>query len=241
MLQWMNDWLREIIVIIMLAVFIDLLLPNDKMQRYVKVVLSLFILMAILSPIVSLLKADLSFDGWRDEWADSGSDVGHYRSLDDVLLAGEQFRKLQERHTLSAIEAHVAAQIKNDLQRELPGYEYGVMVVTRIDEEQVVIDQVRIDVMEEKADAIGQTMRPIETVVINIEIDHINEEHVLSEDKAQANAWQNEHRSQIHHLLNQHWQVAANQTIIHYAEDISGLHGGEVKQWANGYKSLSNG
>ena len=47
-------WLKQIIVVVLLATFIDLLLPNRTMQRYVKLVVSLFILMTILTPVMQL-------------------------------------------------------------------------------------------------------------------------------------------------------------------------------------------
>lgn len=55
---WLSSWLRELIMIVLLATFVDMLLPNRSMERYVKLVLSLLILLTLLSPITKLLKSD---------------------------------------------------------------------------------------------------------------------------------------------------------------------------------------
>lgn len=57
-MSWLGDWLREIILVVLLASFVELLLPSKSMERYARLVLSLLILLTMLSPIVSLLKGD---------------------------------------------------------------------------------------------------------------------------------------------------------------------------------------
>lgn len=58
MIAWLSDWLRDIIAVILLAAFVELLLPNKSMQRYTRLVLGLFILITILSPILKLINHD---------------------------------------------------------------------------------------------------------------------------------------------------------------------------------------
>lgn len=41
-MDWLAGWLKTVIMVIMLATFVDLLLPSNTMQRYVKTVLSLY-------------------------------------------------------------------------------------------------------------------------------------------------------------------------------------------------------
>lgn len=60
MIGWLSDWLRNIIAVILLAMLVELLLPNKAMQRYARLVVGLFILLTILSPILKLLQTDMS-------------------------------------------------------------------------------------------------------------------------------------------------------------------------------------
>ncbi|SFJ31313.1 stage III sporulation protein AF [Thermoflavimicrobium dichotomicum] len=57
-MEWISDWLKQIILLVLIATFFDLILPNHSMDRYVKLVMGLLIIMAILSPIFQLLKND---------------------------------------------------------------------------------------------------------------------------------------------------------------------------------------
>ncbi|MFD0958707.1 stage III sporulation protein AF [Paenibacillus chungangensis] len=60
MVTWLSDWLRDIIAVILLAVLVELLLPGKAMLRYARLVIGLFILLTILSPVLSLLQDDVS-------------------------------------------------------------------------------------------------------------------------------------------------------------------------------------
>lgn len=64
----LGAWLKQIIMIVLLAVFTDLLLPTKATQKYVRTVLGLAIIAAMLQPIVPLMKKD-----WADEVAASVS------------------------------------------------------------------------------------------------------------------------------------------------------------------------
>lgn len=226
MLQWLNDWIREIILIIMLAVFIDLLLPSNKMQRYVKVVLSLFILMTILTPIVSLFNKDWNFGGW-DEALFEPVEHYAYRPLDEVLDAGEQLRRQHNMQAGQLIETRLAVLMKQDLDAALPGMIQAVEVETEMHENEVGIKSVQVIVAKEE-----RFIEPVQSVVINIEIDHINEEHVLKDYDGQASTFKNEHDEHILRILEQRWHVSSEQLIITHADDMMSSER-EVSSWAS--------
>lgn len=54
MMEWLKEWLQNIIVIVLLATFADLLLPNSNLQKYSKMVLGLLIVFTILTPILTV-------------------------------------------------------------------------------------------------------------------------------------------------------------------------------------------
>lgn len=222
MLQWLSEWIREIILIILLAVFIDLLLPSNKMQRYVKVVLSLFILMTILTPIVSILNKDMAFDEWQDAIFEPSTNEA-YLPLNDVLEAGEQLRQQHEGQTLQIVEARLADMMMRDLEAILPGQIQSVTVESVVNDNEVQINKVQVMVMKEK-----QFIEPVQSVVINIEIDHINEEHVFND--GQASLTNDEHEMSIFRILEQRWHVPANQVVISHVDERLER---EVSSWAS--------
>ena len=71
MIDWLAGWLREIVLVVLFAVVADMLLPTNALQRYIKVVISLFILLTILSPVLTLLRSDFNFtevDAQLNRW-----------------------------------------------------------------------------------------------------------------------------------------------------------------------------
>lgn len=83
MIGWLSDWLRDIIAVILLAVLVELLLPNKAMQRYARLVIGLFILLTILSPILKLLQEDMS------DKLDAGMEIWNEQSMKrDIKMPG---------------------------------------------------------------------------------------------------------------------------------------------------------
>ncbi|MBP2653000.1 MAG: Stage sporulation protein [Firmicutes bacterium] len=52
-------WVKTLIMVILFASFLELLLPNSSMQRFVRVIMGLLIMLAILNPIIDLFRSNL--------------------------------------------------------------------------------------------------------------------------------------------------------------------------------------
>ncbi|NEZ41613.1 stage III sporulation protein AF [Paenibacillus alvei] len=118
-MSWLSQWMKEIIMIIMLATFIDLLLPNRSMQRYVKLMLSLIILLTLLSPVLKLFDAKLA-DQLASEWSSSLSssliaERDQTASITEIRRKGEQLAREQEASALRLAESEIGNQMKEQL------------------------------------------------------------------------------------------------------------------------------
>ncbi|WP_458415434.1 stage III sporulation protein AF [Schinkia sp. CFF1] len=58
-MQFLTTWVTNIILFVLLAIIIDLLLPNSNMQRYTKMVIGLLLIVIILNPILKIFNTDL--------------------------------------------------------------------------------------------------------------------------------------------------------------------------------------
>jgi stage III sporulation protein AF len=58
-LGFLTEWITNIIVLVLLAGVIELLLPGNQFQNYIKMVIGLLILLAMLSPLFKLLNSDM--------------------------------------------------------------------------------------------------------------------------------------------------------------------------------------
>lgn len=59
-MSFLTEWITNIIIFILLAVIIDLLLPNSSMQKYAKMVISLLLIIVIINPIFKLFSTDMN-------------------------------------------------------------------------------------------------------------------------------------------------------------------------------------
>lgn len=56
MVAMITNWVKYIIFIVLFAYFLELLLPNNSMQRFVRVIMGLFIMLAILNPVIDIVQ-----------------------------------------------------------------------------------------------------------------------------------------------------------------------------------------
>ena len=54
-----TGWVKYIIFVVLFASFLELLLPSSSMQRFVRVIMGLFIMLAIMNPIISIVQNHL--------------------------------------------------------------------------------------------------------------------------------------------------------------------------------------
>lgn len=55
MVSVISAWLKEIIMIILFAAFLEMLLPTNSLQRFIRVIMGLLIMLAVLNPILNFL------------------------------------------------------------------------------------------------------------------------------------------------------------------------------------------
>lgn len=56
-----NDWIKNILVIIVISILFELLLPSSSLKKYIEMVLGLFIVVTLLNPIVNIFERDFTF------------------------------------------------------------------------------------------------------------------------------------------------------------------------------------
>lgn len=116
-MAWLGGWLREIVIIVLLAAFVDLLLPSRSMERYVRLVLSLLILLTLLSPVVSLLKGDAAAElsaaiglGGPEKTADE--------ELAKIMAEGQRIEASRQAESLELVAMEAAKQMKAQIRTE---------------------------------------------------------------------------------------------------------------------------
>lgn len=86
MINFFSGWAKQIIIAVIITTIIEMLLPDNKNKKYIKIVMGIYILFSIISPIinkkelVSLEKVDL--EGYT---ADTNVQAVNQESMDERL------------------------------------------------------------------------------------------------------------------------------------------------------------
>lgn len=62
MISAVSQWIRQIVMVVMFAAFVDFLIPEHNFLRYVKVFLGLLVMITIINPLIPLFHNGLTFD-----------------------------------------------------------------------------------------------------------------------------------------------------------------------------------
>lgn len=116
LMDGLSGWLRQIIAVLLLASIIDLLLPNRTMQRYVRLVAGLFVLLTVATPALSWMKGDFA-----NKLADGIDTVvkspqGAPDQLAMIEAEGERLRGKQSQQAANLVSARLAAAIRTDVE-----------------------------------------------------------------------------------------------------------------------------
>ncbi|MDN4078435.1 stage III sporulation protein AF [Paenibacillus polymyxa] len=117
-MTWLGGWLKELVLIVLLASFVDMILPSRSMERYVKLVLSLLVLLTLLSPIVRLLSSSPSEVLGRALDLQRQAETGNREpTLEEILAKGKQLKQQQEQSSMQWAGKEVAKEMKGQLEQ----------------------------------------------------------------------------------------------------------------------------
>ncbi|MDE5412252.1 stage III sporulation protein AF [Alkalihalobacterium chitinilyticum] len=138
-MSFLTDWLTNIIIFILLATILELLLPNSSMQRYVKMVVGLLLLVIILNPLLSIFSKDIN------DILPNFSNNEHIseKSLENSI----EKKKIEiERGQRAYISEQMAVPMKRQVEEELVA-KFDV----EVDSVQITLDEFAFDTTDEDA------------------------------------------------------------------------------------------
>jgi stage III sporulation protein AF len=118
-LETLNAWIKHIILLILFATFLELLIPNNDYKKFIKVIMGLLVLLAVLQPILEIV--DHSWDG-MEAAAVTGSKIGETKT--EIANNGSNFRNERDRVALEQYKKELTKQV-----RVLTGSIDGIMEV----------------------------------------------------------------------------------------------------------------
>lgn len=239
-MEWLGSWLKSIVLVILLATFVDILLPSQTMQRYVKTVLSLFILLTLLSPLLSIFQKQTSLEQLLSDamFAKSGAlfassqaqgDAERMQSIGSIQQQADQLKTAQEQQSQRLMQQQIEGLMKKGIEQAGSGSVkvQSVKVETGKDSKgQVQIVQVHVQVAPGATESKGENdsgrepMKPvnIEPVTIGIGQQSKPAAKEAPDSDGQPGGYEQE-RTQIRMSLSKEWQIPMDRIVVDVAGD----------------------
>lgn len=178
MIEFLSSWAQGIIVAVIIATLIEMILPNGSSKKYVKVVIGMYILFTIVSPIIKKV-------GGKDINLNT-IDIEKYEqqiSKSDNTIS----RKFEDNNTRSIKDIYVS-NLKADISAKLKekGYEIDTSDIQIKDDENYTIEKITLKLikMEQKQGKNNEIV--INTVEIGNTISQKDSKTLSDDDKQEV-------------------------------------------------------
>jgi stage III sporulation protein AF len=101
--------IRNVVIIVLLTTFLDMILPSSNLQRFVKVIMGLFVVVTLLNPLINLFTKDRNFEVLAWQQAENGAGFKSVQSKTETLQEVNQqlFLENYEKQLAGQMEALV--------------------------------------------------------------------------------------------------------------------------------------
>ena len=195
MLEWFRSWATGIVIAVIIATIIEMILPNSTSKKYIKIIIGIFIVYTIISPVIGSFK---------------GEDLNNYIKVENYIQSNSNALKTNEvsHNAQSSIKKIYAQNLQNDLKTKLKekGYISNNINISISNDDKYNIERIDIKV-DEKVTNSNQDEKQVKTIVDNIKAIKIK----VKKDDSQNNAIITENdKNEIKEYIKQIYQIDLN-------------------------------
>lgn len=195
MLEWFRSWATGIVIAVIIATIIEMILPNSTSKKYIKIIIGIFIVYTIISPVIGSFK---------------GEDLNNYIKVENYIQSNSNALKTNEvsDNAQSSIKKIYSQNLQNDLKTKLKekGYISNNINISISNDDKYNIERIDITV-DEKVTNSNQDEKQVKTIVDNIKAIKIK----VKKDDSQNNAIITENdKNEIKEYIKQIYQIDLN-------------------------------
>ena len=195
MLEWFKSWATGIVIAVIIATIIEMILPNSTSKKYIKIIIGIFIVYTIISPVIGSFK---------------GEDLNNYIKVENYIQSNSNALKTNEvsDNAQSSIKKIYSQNLQNDLKTKLKekGYISNNINISISNDDKYNIERIDIKV-DEKVTNSNQDEKQVKTIVDNIKAIKIK----VKKDDSQNNAIITENdKNEIKEYIKQIHQIDLN-------------------------------
>lgn len=162
-MEWVSGWIQGIIIAVIISTIIEMILPEGNSKKYIKVVIGVYILFSIVSPVISKL---------------TGSDfrVSDIFDLDEYIETSKNSSSLQNQlaeQNESQIKEIYLSSLKSDISEKIEnkGYTVNSMEIEVENDEQYTLKKIGLQISKSSTD----TSANVETNNTNQTVEIVDE------------------------------------------------------------------
>lgn len=161
-MEWMSGWIQGIIIAVIISTIIEMILPEGTSKKYIKVVIGVYILFSIVSPVISKV-------------------TGNEFRVSDILDLEKYMEKSKESSNMQnqitsqnqgQIKEIYLSSIKSDIKQKIEnkGYQVQSLDLKVENDEQYTLKELRLQVSKEAVETNSQsTNRNTNQIVENVQ------------------------------------------------------------------------
>lgn len=164
-MEFIREWITNIILFILLATVLDMLLPNSSMQKYTKMITGLLLIAIILTPVFKIISQDFEAAFASIQNFEKTSDKGMGNLIE---MNKKEIQASQEAYILETM----AVQLEKDADKELME-QYGLQItnieisINQNDRLAFPDNLKKVIVSVEEPDMKAEAIKAVETVKIS--------------------------------------------------------------------------
>lgn len=209
-MQFLTEWVTNIILFVLLATVIDMLLPNSSFQKYTKMVTGLLLIAIILTPVLKLISKDFETTLASIPIFESSGE----KNMENLIeLKKKEIQASQRAYILETM----AVQLKKDTEEELME-QYG-LEIANID---LMVDEKSNQTFPENLQKVIVQLKPSENEAKVVEVVQTVEINTGTPPPSKRLTAQSE---EITSLLAEKWNVTENSIEVLIEGEVTNRNG----------------
>ncbi|AFS78387.1 stage III sporulation protein AF [Gottschalkia acidurici 9a] len=141
MVEFLKGWMTNLVTFIVIITFLEMILPNGNMRRFVNMIIGILLILVIINPFISLLKSNIDIE---KEVFMNISEQNTYKPKED-----KEFKNIQDKQIVDMYKNQIEKEVRNSL----------------INKTQYVLEKIHIEIEENNDSKEYGSIKKIELII----------------------------------------------------------------------------
>lgn len=159
MIEFLRIWVIDIIIMIVFISFLEIILPNSNMKKYIQMIIGLLITIVLIKPFINFITKDINIE--KEVFANIGKSYSYFQedNNDYVAIQTEQIISIYKSQLYEEINemilkeeiyeiSNIEIDVVEDNSKENYGEIIGIKIALKDNKEDVTQDNGKISIEE---------------------------------------------------------------------------------------------